>query len=477
MRGRDGRRVMESAWAAAAWAALAACAGAVMGAAATQGAAEGGGAPARLVSGALHVGWAGADITPDRPVAVVGQLYKRIARKVRDPLTATALALETRSAEGPVEQAIMVSCDVIMIQRAIQQRVRELVRRELPDFDVRKLFLNATHTHTAPGFFESTFKGLYDVSRDEGVMTADEYGEIFARKVAGAAVEAWRKRRPGAMSWALGHAVIGHNRRAVYFNGSAAMYGSTAREDFANIEGGEDHGVEMLFFWAEGKLTGMVVNIACTAQETENLSEISADFWHEARLELRRRWGEELFVLAQCGAAGDQSPHLLWRKQAEQAMDRRRGLTRRQEIARRIAGAVEDVMPVAREGMAEELVFMHDVATVKIPEKQPPAPPFYETDDPAEAELHVIRLGDVAIATNPFELYLDYGLRMKGRSRAVLTMVVQLCSGQMGYLPTEKGVRGGGYSADKYVVGPEGGQVLVEETVKRINRMWPAGGR
>ena len=36
-------------------------------------------------------------------------------------------------------------------------------------------------------------------------------------------------------------------------------------------------------------------------------------------------------------------------------------------------------------------------------------------------EVHIIRIGDVVIATNPFELYLDYGMRIKGRSPAVQT--------------------------------------------------------
>jgi hypothetical protein len=62
---------------------------------------------------------------------------------------------------------------------------------------------------------------------------------------------------------------------------------------------------------------------------------------------------------------------------------------------------------------------------------------------------------------------------VEARSRAVLTMLVQLSCANSGYLPTERAVQGGGYSADKFVVGPVGGQVLVEETVRRINELWP----
>ena len=32
-------------------------------------------------------------------------------------------------------------------------------------------------------------------------------------------------------------------------------------------------------------------------------------------------------------------------------------------------------------------------------------------------EVHVLRLGDVAMATNPFELFLDYGIQIKGAAR------------------------------------------------------------
>ena len=42
----------------------------------------------------IRIGWAQTDITPDRPIYVIGQLYSRISSYVHDPLTATCLALE-----------------------------------------------------------------------------------------------------------------------------------------------------------------------------------------------------------------------------------------------------------------------------------------------------------------------------------------------------------------------------------------------
>ena len=388
-------------------------------------------------------------------------------------MTATALALETRGNGSSSEQAILISCDLLYIRKSVQDKVKDAIKARLPDFDADKLLLNATHTHTGPGFADEDFGALYDVSKDEGVMKASEYAEFFVERVAQAAVEAWERRKPSGMSWALGHAVLGMNRRARYFDGSAVMYGATNRPDFAGLEGYEDHGVEMLFFWDDGgKPTGVVINIACTAQETEGLNEISADFWHDVRAELRRDWRGTSMCLPSVRRRGTCRPHLLYRSRAEEAMAKRRGLSNRQEIARRIADAVEDALPLARGSVQTSPTFKHAVARVNLPPAESSVAPFYATDTIAPVELHVLRLGDVAIATNPFELYLDYGVRMKARSPAVLTLLVQLSCQHCGYLPTEKAVGGGGYSADKYVVGPEGGQVLVDETVRQIKALW-----
>ena len=308
----------------------------------------------------LFAGWASTDITPPRPVALVGQMHKRISTGVRDPLTATVLALETRGADGRREPAILVSADLIMIPRVIQDRLREMLRPRLPDFDPIRLFLFGTHTHTAPGLVDDTFGELYDVSGDPGVMKASEYADFFLDRVGRAVEQAWKSRGPARMGWAMEHAVTGFNRRSVYADGRAVMYGNTAEAGFSHTEGGMDTAVDVLGFWGEnGTLRGVVVNAACPSQEVEGLSEISADFWHDLRLALRARHGERLFVLPQCAPSGDLSPHPIYRQQTEQLMDRRRGLSRRQVIARRLAHAVEDALEVAALDPADRLVLRH----------------------------------------------------------------------------------------------------------------------
>jgi hypothetical protein len=90
-----------------------------------------------------------------------------------------------------------------------------------------------------------------------------------------------------------------------------------------------------------------------------------------------------------------------------------------------------------------------------------------------EMELHALRLGDVAIGSNEFELFTDYGVQMKARSPAVQTFIIQL-AGPGSYLPSKRAVLGGGYSAiiQSSQIGPDGGQVLVEETIAAWQRFW-----
>ena len=461
--------------------------------------------PASLAGAAdLYVGSATISITPDKPVALDGQMVTRIARDVQSPVTATALALESRDGDKSLDQALFVSCDLVAIRSGVYEAVRERLKTRAPDFPLQKLILNATHTHTAPVMQEGKYDGL-----DESVMRPRDYTTFLADRVAEVAAQAWAARKPGSVGWGLGHAAVAQNRRSVFADGQTKMYGKTDDPNFRGLEGHEDHGIEVLFFWdRDRKLVATVVNVACPSQEVENLKSVSADFWHEVREGLQKKHGKDLRVLAWTGAAGDQSPRPLYRKAAEERMRQLRGLTRLEELARRIIHGWEEAYEGARQDIRTDVPLVHSVRTIELPRRRVTDAEYatakeaaaaladntqrkaqrlwnqrvvdrYEQQQrgplaPYEMELHALRLGDVAIATNDFELFTDFGVQIKARSPAVQTFLIQL-AGPGTYVPTERATRGGGYSAviQSNNVGPDGGQALVEHSVSAIKTLWP----
>jgi len=424
-------------------------------------------------AGQLHVGWATVDITPSARVVLDGSGYKRVTSAVADPVTATVLALETRDGERALEQALLISFDLLKMTKEVQDGMQRLAAEKLKDFDSSKLFCGATHTHCGPSItYDRTGPGqLYDISKETDVMTPQQYILLLYERVGAGIVQAWQSRKPAGVSWGLGHAAVGYNRRLSYADGSAIMGSDTARPDFSHVEGSEDHAVEMLFFWdTDGKPTGILLNLACPSQVGRQA--ISADFWHPIREGLKAKYGPKIHVFAQCAAAGDQCPEPIIRNRAEKVMTERRKIPWKQELANRVIRAVEDVWPCAQADVQTRPVFGHRTIKRDVPNKNSYNEARWMPSQ-VPIEVHVLRLGDVAMATNPFELFLDYGLQIKGRSQAVLTFISQLTCDCQGYLPTRRAVAGGDYSAVNHTVGPLGGRVLVDESVKAINGLWP----
>ena len=457
----------------------------------------------------LLVGSASANITPDRPVPLTGMRTVRVSKGILSPCTANVLALESRHGDKTLDSAILVSCDLCVIRPGIQEGFRKHVADRLPNFDISKLFLAATHTHTAPVLLQDRYN-----EKDYGdAMQPKDYVPFMYQRMAEAVVKAWESRRVGAVAWGLGHAVVGCNRRAVYSNGSAKMYGATNTPTFRGIEGYEDHAVDVLCFYDSRKqLTAAAITLACPSQSVGGPL-LSADFWHDVRKLLHQRHGEQLCVLGFCAPAGDQAPNLLIRKKSEARMTGLRGLTRTQELGRRIADAFDDVLGVVAQDIRTDVPLVHRVEQVDLPGCKVSEEEYARTKklcdaldakkemagadwwnrhfygfvvdryqaqqkaDPRHSiEMHVLRLGDVAIATNPFELYLDYGVQIQGRSPAQQTILIQLAAAMdfAYYVPTPRAVKAGGYSAEvtHNLVGPEGAQVLVDRTVEAIGGLW-----
>jgi len=498
----------------------------------------------------LKIGWAGRDISTDRPVDNPGQFHIQVSRGVSDPITATALALE-----GDADPAILVSADLIAIRPPLLEEVRAAVAARIPGFPVEKLLLNATHTHTGASY-SGAIAGMATPSQvpHEGIEIAssDEYRAFLVARIAEAAAEAWARRAPGGMTYGYGYAVVGHSRRTVYFDdvskrpgaagrpgmnvaGHAVMYGNTDDPRFSHYEAGADATVNLLYtFDTAGRLTGAVINVPCPSQNSEHEWQLSADYWHDVRVEIRRRHGD-IFLLPQCAAAGDLAPRVLHGKAAQDRRFRlqygaddlasQRERIARRDIARRIAAAFDETLEWSRKDVRSDAPLRHTVRTIALQRRfitkteytahlrelrRLEAEPFARAGTPEERlvhdstlvarrnrcrrvleryaeqagrprlpmELHTIRLGDVAFVSNPFELYMDFMHRIQARSPFIQTFVVQLCGvlpdGADGYLATERGVRGKGYSASLYCnrVSPRGGQELVDATVAALKEIY-----
>jgi len=499
----------------------------------------------KVSNGNFKIGWATADITPGEPVLIAGQLYARVSEGILDPITVTALAIESGKGSS-TEKVIMISADLVSIGDNLRDNVRGLLKETLPEIKSEQVILHATHTHAAPRYsdvfeFDTSFstKNIYGVELN--VMGFREYMDFLTARISKAAEQAWNAREPGGISYGLGHAVVSHNRLGVDTNGLSTMMLSQCGENFSHVEGYEDHSVNLLYTWdTTSNLTGVVINVAGTSQATGSMYKISADYWHDTRVELRKRLGDDIFILPQSSAAGDQCPHVFFRFdfKAEERMQKimfpgvetgRSSIGRRKQIAMRISDAVVSVLPYMKDNIEWDPLFGHKMEVVNLSRRtisvedvktaiqeseiqrkryeqllleinENPGlkekPRWYRditsayvltkrgqsvkdryelerTKPKLPVEIHAVRIGEIVIATNPFELYLDYGIRIKGRSPAIQTFLVQL-AGSGTYVPSSRSISGGAYGAvpASTLIGSEGGQELVDATVELINKVF-----
>lgn len=495
------------------------------------------------MNGALRAGWAEINLTPEKKVHLAGQFCERISEYVETPVCATALAIEAGG-----DCAVFCACDLVDIGISLLDGVRAELAAMLPEFDSSKLILSATHTHTSVQYTDvsidsgSTLSILKKYTPDnvkyedplpagEEVLSDEDALVYLSKKIAQVIAAAWNDRKPAQFANEFGRAAVGMCRRAKYDDQSAAMWGDTYTTNFVALEGGSDTGLELLYFFgADGKLSGVVANLACPAQAVQHRRFVSSDFWGKCKIAMREALGEDVFLLPLCAAAGDQCPVDLIRwvepeselddpniarvnppvRKADPSMFDIPGSWKAgKRIAREIIECYEDAVNDKR----DVDVFAHWVKPILLPVRKVTRKEKEEAEEALhrffascagktlsfydnasmhvhagtlaryayqqdhhvfEMEGHFVRLGDVAFATNPFELFLDFGNQIRALAPAAQTILIQLANGSLGYLPTERAEEGSHYSAyvSSGITGHEGGDLLVRETLDTFQKMF-----
>lgn len=462
-----------------------------------------------LIMGVLMAGWGQADITPrGGAVSLCGQFETRITTEIRDPMQAVALMLEKDGV-----RSIWVGCDLIEAFAVLTREVEDLLKDMLPGFEPGQISIAGTHIHTGP-YVDRT--GLLSLTgdegqkEDEGTLTTAECRTQVAKGIAEAVMRAYRDLTESEMGLAIAHIITGVNRRVVYKDGTAKMYGDVHTDQFLKMESRDGGPSQFLYVYraADHKLTGVVANVPCTAQCDESANYITADYWGVVREHTARDLGADVHILPLCRAAGDLSPHHMVDRYsfeprhgrancefmgewvAENIVSHQKRIAQRYDSKNTVLKQTSETLTYPLWSVTDEeykaaCAYMTDPANFDADgkpidsfnfanawtrkarvEKQPKT---YDID------VRGTRLGDIAFFSLPFETYIEYADRVRMALPDVVVFDVQLCNDCLGYLPTPWAVAGGHYSANIFngLCKPEeGGEKMVEDAVRIIGGLF-----
>jgi len=417
----------------------------------------------------FRAGFAAVDITPPPGTPKQGGNAEQAASSVLDPLYARAAAFELgaeRIAIVVVDTALIQAVDVAAIRR------KTTLDHGLP---TDRLLVAATHNHAGPAVDDPAF------FRDHA------YVESMVVKAAGAVGLALAALEPAEIG--VGSAFewnVAYNRRVRMRDGTTRTHGSLQDPNALGFEGPIDPEVGVMAARGrDGKVLGAIVNFACHAGHHWDDGVISAGFPGAMVRQLKDRGVP--FALFLQGAAGNmhhQDPRGAPEKSAEEIGKLLAGAAARAlESAKwfrpkRIAAASRTLSLAYRQVSSEEARGAVKGAQ-RFEEKgyydrKIPGLIARSKAGPALGEVQVLRIDEVAIASQPSESFAELGLRIKEETWPVRTFVAGYANGMLGYIPTREAFRRGGYESTfgpPSFMAPETGDQLAEAAVALVKEL------
>ncbi len=416
-----------------------------------------------------------------RPIQ--GATVSRQAQYIRDDCEANALFLRDSA-----QSVLLVSCDLVGLPTAQLAPIRRAMSRAcgLPEDGI---IVGGTHMHSGPSLIPTHPEKAVD----------HEYFDKLANRLPDLATEAVETAQPARIGWGSGVSRIGYNRRCCWDDGSHSMHGDTRRDGFTGLEGPDDPS-HMALFALNNRNEPLAVLYNCSSHPTcfYGADFYSADFPGQVRAYLRESLGD-IAVVYLNGAFGDLAI-------SNQLTKHHRPESRVQRMLRAAHIASGETLRLLHEASFDENPHLSHIYKEMRSKVRLPSPDTLKKaekilaqkgkgysameycmafgakllqdefgHDPVDTiPLHAVRIGKIALLTQPFELYCRYGLDIKRRSPAPITAVCH-SGGYNGYLPTLPAILGGGYSGVPIHwtrFSPETGSRMVDEASGLIRQLW-----
>lgn len=413
----------------------------------------------------FRAGAATSNITPWLGISSNGGMQDRVPEHVHDELHSRALVID----DGLTKLAL-VTVDSCVVPRQILDAAKQLVHRHT-GLSMENMLMSATHTHTA-----ATAAPVFQSEPDA------EYSLFLTRKIADSVRLALNNLEPARIGWGVGQ-VPQHvfNRRWKMKPGTippnplggidqVKMNPSVASPDLIEPAGPTDPDLAVIAVRAlNGRPIALLANYSL---HYVGAGHFSADYFGVFADRIQQLLGADRqappFVgLLSNGASGDinnidfrrkrppdppfakmkvvagdvaaealrvysNMPYRDWAplavRQVEIELAVRRPRAEELDRARQILSKAQGIaMRSLEEIYARETVLVGDYPT-KVP-----------------AILQAMRIGDLAIAAIPCEVFVEIGLELKAKSPFAPTFTTSLANGYNGYLPTPEHHQLGGY--------------------------------
>jgi neutral ceramidase len=431
--------------------------------------------PQERQAGRLRAGAATSNITPQLGELLVGNWVAMPATHVHDELQARCLVLDN----GEARLAIVIA-DNLGIPRGVLDEAKRLAQQR-SGIPAERILIASTHTHSA-----SSARGSERLDASEPL---DRYQTFVATRIADGIQRAVNNLEPARIGWGSG-SLPGQvfNRRWFMKPGPHLNnpFGGTDRvrmnppvgsPDLLKPAGPTDPEIGFLSVISEsGRPIALLANYSLHYVGGVPNGHVSADYFGA--------FARRMLGLVGSGDAGtDAAPFVAMLSNGTSGdvnnIDVRGGqkrlgdYARMEVVANQVAAEVframqgleyHDAVPlrmIQREiavdtrrptpalvAWAREILSRPEGVTSAFPRERIYAERTLRLADAPpriQVPLQVLRIGDLAAVTIPFEVFVEIGLELKAKSPFPDTFAISLANGAYGYLPTVAHHEAGGY--------------------------------
>lgn len=416
----------------------------------------------------LRAGAATSNITPWLGEGIVGNWNTPPARHVHDELHARCLVLD----DGATRIAIVL-VDSVGIPREVFDEAKRQIHEHTglaPD----RVLMAATHTHSATS---SGWRNALAPDKD-----FSEYQRFLARRISDGVRRAINNLEPARVGWGTADEPrqVTSRRRFLKpgmsmpnpFGGQDQVKGCSVQRDLVKPAGPVDPQIVFLSIQAaDGRPIALLANYSMHYVGEVPAQDISADYFAAFADRIQQLLGADRldppFVgILSNGTSGDvdntyaQPPERLppYARLRHVAGDVAQGVFAQCQKLQyhqwvRLGMIERELELSVRKPTAEQLVHAEEMlADPQRPDKFPHEREYAQRiirQQEAPATIRVIvqalRIGDLGIASSPFETFAETGLEIKAKSPLEPTCTIGLANGCYGYLPTPEQHKLGGY--------------------------------